>query len=79
MCLYQYIYHSTITIRGYTIAAYPIGGVVGSFISMYSNVLLGRRHNIMLTCVLFIIGNVISAVSINVPMVRMIVTNRSDR
>ncbi|ORZ24383.1 general substrate transporter [Absidia repens] len=53
---------------GYTIAAYPIGGVVGSFVSMYSNVWLGRRHNIMLTCVLFIIGNVISAVSINVPM-----------
>ncbi|KAI8341171.1 general substrate transporter [Chlamydoabsidia padenii] len=53
---------------GYTIAAYPIGGVVGSFISMYSNVLLGRRHNIMVTCVLFIIGNIISAVSINVPM-----------
>ncbi|KAI8084933.1 general substrate transporter [Halteromyces radiatus] len=53
---------------GYTVAAYPIGGVVGSFVSMYSNVWLGRRHNIMLTCILFIIGNIISAVSINVPM-----------
>ncbi|ORZ15910.1 general substrate transporter [Absidia repens] len=53
---------------GYTIAAYPIGGVVGSFVSMYSNVWFGRRHNIMITCILFIIGNVISAVSINVPM-----------
>ncbi|KAI8344338.1 general substrate transporter [Chlamydoabsidia padenii] len=53
---------------GYTIAAYPIGGIVGSFVSMYSNVWLGRRHNIMLTCILFIIGNVISAVSVNVPM-----------
>ncbi|KAI9301054.1 general substrate transporter [Cunninghamella echinulata] len=53
---------------GHTISAYPIGGVVGSFVSKYSNVYFGRRHNIMITCLLFIIGNVISAVGINAPM-----------
>ncbi|CAO3611907.1 unnamed protein product [Cunninghamella blakesleeana] len=53
---------------GYTVGAYPIGGIVGSIISKYSNVYLVRRHNIMITCLLFMFGNVLSAVSINIPM-----------
>ncbi|KAI8060194.1 general substrate transporter [Gongronella butleri] len=53
---------------GYTVAAYPIGGIVGSFVSKYANAHFSRRANIMAACVLFMIGNVISAVSVNIPM-----------
>ncbi|ORX49204.1 hypothetical protein DM01DRAFT_1394497, partial [Hesseltinella vesiculosa] len=56
------------TTWGLTVSAYALGGIAGALISKYANALYSRRTNIMATCVFFIIGNLLSAVSVNVPM-----------
>ncbi|ORX51561.1 general substrate transporter [Hesseltinella vesiculosa] len=53
---------------GYTVAAYPIGGIVGSILSKFTNARYGRRINLMTACIWMIFGNLLSAVSVNVVM-----------
>ncbi|KAI9253522.1 general substrate transporter [Phascolomyces articulosus] len=53
---------------GFTVGAFALGGLFGSFITTYSNVKFTRRHNIMISCCWFILGGILSATSINIGM-----------
>lgn len=53
---------------GFTVGAYAIGGFFGAIASKYLNVWFGRRDNIMLSCILMIIGGILSACAINLGM-----------
>ncbi|KAI7857488.1 general substrate transporter [Circinella umbellata] len=53
---------------GYTVGAYALGGLAGSFSTMYMNVWLPRRINIMISCAWFIFGGILSACAVNIGM-----------
>ncbi|KAI9253520.1 general substrate transporter, partial [Phascolomyces articulosus] len=53
---------------GYTVGAYALGGLAGSFSTMYMNVWFPRRINIMISCAWFIFGGVLSACAVNIGM-----------
>ncbi|KAJ8656052.1 hypothetical protein O0I10_008274 [Lichtheimia ornata] len=50
---------------GYTVAAYPIGGLVGGLASKYLNVYFPRRTCMLIAAVWNVIGGILSATSIN--------------
>ncbi|KAI9488218.1 general substrate transporter [Zychaea mexicana] len=53
---------------GFTVGAFALGGLVGSLATTYLNLWFGRRLNIMISCGWFILGGILSAVSINIGM-----------
>ncbi|KAG2227878.1 hypothetical protein INT45_002116 [Circinella minor] len=53
---------------GVTVGVFALGGLVGSFLTIYSNVKFGRRHNIMISCGWFILGGILSGTAVNIGM-----------
>ncbi|KAI7856704.1 major facilitator superfamily domain-containing protein, partial [Circinella umbellata] len=53
---------------GVTVGVFALGGLVGSFLTIYSNVKFGRRHNIMISCGWFILGGILSGTAVHIGM-----------
>lgn len=59
-------------IWGLTVGFYALGGIVGGMGTMYTNVWFGRRANLLICSCFFTVGSILTALAVNVAMVRII-------